>query len=119
MSLQTDLASLEADLLAEATTAATYSRNVTSVSLEILQARQEQKVIGPDDAEVIAYEQHVFIRPADLAALATPQQGDRITFTNAASLAITLEVNRNPQGDCYRLTRSGRFFRVFTKKLVV
>jgi hypothetical protein len=120
MSLTTDLASLKADLVAEASIAATYSRDATSVSVNILLARQEQKEIGVNDAEITTYEQHVLINPVQLASLspAEPQPGDQIAFTDASSRAVVLEVNRNREGDCFRMTRSGLWFRVFVKRLV-
>lgn len=117
MSLATDLAGLSETLRSEATSPGSYSRGVVAVAVEFILARQEQKSIGADDAEVITYEQHVLIWPAELGALVKPQAGDRLAYTDASGQATVLEVDRNKDGDCYRMTKSGLWFRVFTKKL--
>ena len=119
MSLSGDLAFLETDLRNEAATPGQYRRAAaTPRTVALIVGREQQKQLDENGLESVVYEQQVIVPPADLGDWVAPQSGDRITYTDASGHTVKLEVCDNATGSCFRMTRSGRFFRVFTKRLV-
>lgn len=118
MSLQAAFAELKETLLDEATTPATYREKAGATkSINIILCQQEQKALDANGTETISYERHVELVPADLGAYGVPHVGARIIYTDASGRVITLEVNNDHTGHCFRPTKSGQWYRVFCKEL--
>lgn len=118
MSLHEDFEDLKQTLLDEATTPATYrEKSGATKSINILLCRQEQKALDAQGTETISYERHVELVPSELGAYGVPHVGARIVYTDPAGRVVTLEVNNDSTGQCWRPTRSGHWYRVFCKVL--
>lgn len=118
MSLQEAFEELKETLLEEASTPATYREKAGATkTINILLCRQEQKAMDAQGTETISYERHVELVPSELGDYGVPHVGARIVYTDAAGRVVTLEVNNDHTGHCFRPTKSGQWSRVFCKEL--
>lgn len=118
MALQDAFAELKETLLDEATRPATYrEKSGVNADINIILCRQEQKAIDAQGTETISYERQIDLVPSQLGDYGVPRVGARIVYTDSAERVITLEVNNDHTGHCFRPTKSGQWYRVFCKEL--